>query len=165
MKKIIFAACALIVASASFAQGVGVSVSVGEPGFYGQIDIGHVAPPALIYSTPVLVARPAYGYVEQPLYLRVPPEHVRYWSRYCDAYHACGRHVYFVQDHWYNNVYAPQYRIHAHEWYGQHDRYEDHARYERYEDHHERRYEDRHDDRRDWRNEYRGNEHGEYQYR
>jgi len=131
-------------------------VSVGEPGFYGQIDIGHVAPPALIYATPILVARPAYGYVEQPLYLRVPPEHVRYWSRYCDAYHACGRHVYFVQDHWYNNVYAPQYRMHAQEWYGEHARYEDH---------HDRRYEDRRDERRDWHHEHRGNEHDEYRYR
>jgi len=164
MKKIIFLACALLAASASFAQGVGVSVSVGEPGFYGQIDIGHVAPPAVIYSTPVIVARPAVGYISEPLYLRVPPEHVRYWSRYCDAYHACGRHVFFVQDHWYTNVYAPQYRAHAHEWYGEHGRYEEH-REPRYEEHREQRYEERHDERRDWHGENRGNEHGDYQYR
>jgi hypothetical protein len=49
-------------------------------------------------------------YVEAPLYLRVPPGHIKKWSKHCRAYNACGRQVYFVQDNWYNNVYAPQYR-------------------------------------------------------
>ncbi len=44
------------------------------------------------------------------MYMRVPPGHAKKWSKHCAAYNACGRPVYFVQDSWYNNTYAPQYR-------------------------------------------------------
>ncbi|MFZ6847242.1 hypothetical protein [Undibacterium sp. RuRC25W] len=174
MKKLILAALvagALFSASAGFAQGVNVSVSVGEPGFYGQIDIGHVSPPAVVYAQPVIVGQPAVGYVTEPLYLRVPPEHFRHWKRYCDYYHACGRRVYFVQDNWYSRVYAPQYREHAHEWYPErgHEHYEERGRQDhdngRRDDRHDDRHDDRrgehHEDRHDGRGENRG-EHGEH---
>ena len=153
MKKLAVAAFALLAAGSAFSQGVNLAVSVGEPGFYGQIDIGHVAPPAVIYAAPLIVARPVVGYIAEPIYLRVPPEHFRHWSRYCDAYRACGRHVYFVQDNWYSRVYAPQYREHGREWYGDHghDRYEEHGRYERHDE--------RHDDRQDGRGDGRGENH------
>lgn len=58
MKKLI-AALALTAAAATapaFAGNVGISISVGEPGFYGQIDIGGYGRPGLIYSQPVVLA-------------------------------------------------------------------------------------------------------------
>ena len=36
---------------------VGVSVSIGEPGFYGQLDLGNVARPSVQYSRPVIIRR------------------------------------------------------------------------------------------------------------
>ncbi len=88
----------------------GVSISVGEPGFYGRIDIGNDPPPRLIYGEPVIVRRVKTWY--PPIYLRVPPDHRRNWYRHCDAYGACGRPVYFVDDGWYQDVYVPRYREH-----------------------------------------------------
>lgn len=95
---------------ASMAQ-VGVSISIGEPGFYGQIDLGDYPPPSLIYSRPVVIARgPVYD--DMPIYLRVPYAHYRDWRHYCGRYDACGRPVYFVRDSWYKGVYVPRYREH-----------------------------------------------------
>ncbi len=105
------------------AADVGVSVSVGEPGFYGQINIGGFPPPELIYSRPVLVAPPV-GYAPPPMYLRVPPGYERHWGRHCRKYHACGVPVYFVRDQWYRNVYVPHYREH---WRGRDDHGGDHG--------------------------------------
>lgn len=85
-----------------------VSVSIGQPGFYGRIDIGGFPAPALIYPEPVLI-RPA-PIAAPPIYLRVPPGHARDWRRYCDRYSACGRPVYFVQDSWYQQEYIPRYQ-------------------------------------------------------
>lgn len=85
-----------------------VSVSIGQPGFYGHIDIGGYPAPALIYPEPMII-RPA-PVAAPPLYLRVPPGHAKNWRRYCDRYSACGRPVYFVQDDWYRHEYAPRYQ-------------------------------------------------------
>lgn len=99
---------ALTLAAPAIAADVGVSINIGEPGFYGRLDLGNAPQPQLIYAEPVIVqhvvVRPA------PVYLRVPPGHEKHWDRYCSAYRACGRPVYFVQDNWYRNVYAPDYR-------------------------------------------------------
>lgn len=109
MKRLLFATVLAATASApALAADVGVSVSVGEPGFYGRIDIGDFPQPALIYPQPVMVAPVPVG--GPPLYLHVPPGQYKKWSRYCDRYDACGRPVYFVQDRWYNDTYVPQYR-------------------------------------------------------
>lgn len=109
MKRLLFAtAIAAAVSAPALAADVGVSISVGEPGFYGRIDIGDFPQPAVIYPRPVVIAPvPVAG---PPLYLRVPPGQYKKWSKYCGRYDACGREVYFVQDHWYNDVYAPRYR-------------------------------------------------------
>lgn len=115
MKKHFTTLAGLLVASSfvvSTAQAdVGVSVSIGQPGFYGQIDVGDYYPrPQVLYAQPrVIYVQPAYQYAE-PIYLRVPPGHARRWSSYCGRYNACGRPVYFVQDSWYQNVYAPRYQ-------------------------------------------------------
>lgn len=108
MKQLILAASLLAISSVCAAQDVGVSINIGQPGFYGRIDIGNTAPPVL-YREPIIVQRPA-RYIAEPLYLRVPPGHAKKWSKHCAAYHACGRRVYFVNDDWYLNEYAPRYR-------------------------------------------------------
>jgi hypothetical protein len=86
----------------------GISISIGDPNYYGQIQIGNVPPP-LIYANPIIV-QPVPGYIAAPLYLRVPDYQVRNWRAYCGGYHACNRRVYFVNDSWYRNTYVPQYR-------------------------------------------------------
>jgi hypothetical protein len=113
MKKLFIALAltASAVAAPAFAD-VGVSIRIGEPGFYGRLDIGDYDRPRIINSRPVIVTR-GYQY-ESPIYVRVPPGHQRNWKRYCDRYDACGRPVYFVRDEWYRDVYAPHYRK-AHE--------------------------------------------------
>ncbi len=103
------AALVAITASApALAADVGMSISVGEPGFYGQIDIGNVPRPVLVYPRPVVI-QPA-PFVAAPIYLHVPPGHAKHWGRHCAEYNACGRPVYFVQERWYNQIYVPQYR-------------------------------------------------------
>jgi hypothetical protein len=96
-------------AAPALAADVGVSISIGQPGFYGRIDIGDFPPPVLVYPQPIVVHR-AVGVVYEPIYLHVPPGHARKWSNYCGQYNACGRPVYFVQGGWYNDVYVPKYR-------------------------------------------------------
>lgn len=109
-KAALLAAALLALAGFAHAADVGVSINIGQPGFYGRIDIGDYPQPQLIYREPVLVQR-APRYVESaPIYLRVPPGHAKNWSKHCHKYHACNQRVYFVQDRWYNDVYAPRYR-------------------------------------------------------
>ena len=94
----------------AFAADVGVSVSVGQPGFYGRIDIGNAPPPVLIYPQPVVIQKVYVAQPPPPLYLHVPPGHAQKWSKHCHKYDACSRPVYFVKDDWYNNVYVPHYQ-------------------------------------------------------
>lgn len=110
MKRILFASALAALAAPTLAADVGVSVSIGQPGFYGQIDIGNYPRPQVIYAEPVIIQRAPVGVVRQPVYLHVPPGHARDWSKHCYRYDACGRPVYFVQDRWYNEVYVPRYR-------------------------------------------------------
>lgn len=115
IRSIAMAAClaGILHTTPSAAADVGVSVSVGQPGFYGRIDIGTFPAPPVIYPQPVVVAPAPIAVVQQPIYLRVPPGHVRNWSKHCARYNACGQRTYFVQDDWYHDVYAPAY-VHAH---------------------------------------------------
>ncbi len=97
-----------------FAADVGVSVSVGQPGFYGQIDIGDFPRPVLIYREPRLIEHGHRDYA--PIYMRVPPGHAKHWDKHCHDYNACGRRVYFVQDDWYNREYVPRYQQRHQNW-------------------------------------------------
>jgi hypothetical protein len=148
MKKLIaaLALTAAAVTEPAFAGNVGISISVGEPGFYGQIDIGGYGRPGLVYGEPVVLAPRYRAYA--PVYIRAPRDHYRNWGRYCGRYNACSRPVYFVRDEWYSNVYAPRYRQNYH---GR-DRRDDRRDYHdnRRDDHRDRR-DDRRDDRNDWR--------------
>jgi hypothetical protein len=110
MNRLLFAALLGTFAFPTFAADVGVSISVGQPGFYGQIDIGNISPPPVVYAQPVVIARSPEYVSAQPIYLHVPPGHEKHWSKHCGEYHACGRPVYFVRDDWYNNEYVPHYR-------------------------------------------------------
>lgn len=110
MKRLLCMLMAAAVAAPAFASDVGVSVSVGQPGFYGRVDIGNLPPPRVMYAEPVVVAPAPVGVVREPIYLRVPPGHARHWRKFCARYNACGQPVYFVQDSWYNDVYVPYYR-------------------------------------------------------
>ena len=88
--------------------------AVGQPGFYGRIDIGNAPPPVLIYPQPVVIQKVYVAQPPPPLYLHVPPGHAQKWSKHCHKYDACSRPVYFVKDDWYNNVYVPHYQqVHA----------------------------------------------------
>lgn len=108
MKRLLFAAVLATAAVPAFAADVGVSISVGQPGFYGRIDIGGYPPPQFVYSQPVLIERVAVN--RPPIYLRVPPNHAKHWRNYCHHYNACGERVFFVQDNWYHREYVPRYQ-------------------------------------------------------
>jgi hypothetical protein len=112
MKRFLFAAAAVVAAVTvpAFAADVGVSVQVGEPGFYGRIDVGNFPQPQVIYAKPVVIQPVPVGVVREPIYLRVPPGHAKNWRKHCHQYNACGQPVYFVKDGWYNKEYAPRYR-------------------------------------------------------
>jgi hypothetical protein len=110
MKNFLCAACLAMSVTPAFATDVGVSITVGQPGFYGQLDIGHISPPQLVYPQPVVIQRAPEFVSAPPIYLHVPPGHEKHWSKHCAEYHACGRPVYFVKDDWYNKEYVPQYQ-------------------------------------------------------
>ena len=109
MERFLIAAAAATVTAPALAADVGVSVSIGQPGFYGQLDIGNFPPPQVIYRHPMVVER---GVPDNrpPVYLRVPPGHAKHWSKHCREYNACGERVFFVQDGWYNREYVPRYQ-------------------------------------------------------
>lgn len=108
MKSLIIAA-AMLGASLSAQAQTNVSIQIGQPGFYGRIDLGDFRQPPVVYAQPIIIERHA-RIAPEPLYLRVPPGHMKKWSKHCGRYNACGRQVYFVRDDWYTNTYAPRYR-------------------------------------------------------
>jgi len=145
--KRFFVAAAIAAAALStpaLATDVGVSINIGQPGFYGRLDIGGFPAPALIYPQPVMIERVPVA--RPPLYLRVLPGHAKHWRRHCHEYHACGERVYFVRDDWYNREYIPRYQERHGRDYDRDERRDDF----RYDDRHEHRGDDhrrrRHDD-------------------
>lgn len=110
MKHFLLGAALATLVGSALAADVGVSVNIGQPGFYGRIDIGNVPQPRLIYAQPMIIQQAPMGYARQPIYLRVPPGHEKHWDKNCHKYNACGQPVYFVQDSWYRNEYVPAYR-------------------------------------------------------
>ncbi len=101
-------AVAVTISTPVFAADVGVSISIGEPGFYGRLDIGDYPQPQVIYRRPMIIERNSMN--RQPVYLRVPPGHARNWRKHCRKYDACGEQVYFVRDSWYSREYVPRYQ-------------------------------------------------------
>ena len=99
---------ALLWGGTVYAADVNVSVNLGQPGFYGRIDLFDLPRPPLLFPQPVIIA-PVVGVVRQPIYLNVPPGHAKDWKKHCGKYNACGERVYFVQQGWYDDVYIPHY--------------------------------------------------------
>jgi hypothetical protein len=123
MKRILAAVALAACVLPTFAQQVGVSVQVNQPGVYGRIDIGNVPqPPVVIYPQPVVIQPTPVAVYQAPIYLRVPPGHERRWAHYCGRYGACGQPVYFVREDWYQRQYVP-----AH-WHGRGHDHDDHGR-------------------------------------
>ena len=112
MKRFLFALVTIMAIGniPAFAADVGVSVSIGQPGFYGRIDIGNAPQPEFINPQPIVIQPVPRGRTFQPIYLRVPPGHQKNWSKHCGEYNACGQPVYFVKDEWYNDKYVPHYK-------------------------------------------------------
>jgi hypothetical protein len=146
--KLLIAGAALLAAAIPALAQTNVSISVGQPGFYGRIDLGDFGPPPVVYSQPVIVEQTRY-YEAAPVYLRVPEGHRKHWSKWCGRYNACGQRVYFVQDNWYTNTYVPRYR----------EVYREHNRAPERHDYYQRPPE-RHEYREEWHGEH-GRGHGE----
>lgn len=142
MKRLLFFAAALAATTPfpALAADVGVSVSIGQPGFYGRIDIGGYPPPRILYREPRVMYRSSLQ--RPPIYMNVPPGHAKNWRKHCREYNACGERVYFVQNTWYEREYIPHYQK-------QHgDRRDD-------------RRDDHKNDRRDKQGDRHGNDHGQ----
>jgi hypothetical protein len=154
--RTLFVGAALIGAAVPALAQTNVSINIGQPGFYGRIDIGDFGPPPVYVQQPIIVREVRHVRAE-PVYLRVPPGHRKNWSRHCGRYSACGRPVMFVRDDWYTNTYAPRYRERHHGYraerhevrqvvhYGDHrshrdDRHDRHDKHERKHDRHERKH-------------------------
>jgi hypothetical protein len=110
MRFFLLAAAAVMTSVPAIAADGGVSVTIGQPGFYGHIEIGNLPRPPVIFPQPVIVKPLPVGTVHEPVYLRVPPGHAKNWRKHCHKYSACSQPVYFVQDSWYKEVYVPEYR-------------------------------------------------------
>lgn len=108
MKRFLLVAAMAATALPALAADVGVSISIGQPGFYGRIDIGDYPTPQLLYRRPMVIERGAMD--GPPIYLRVPPGHAKNWRKHCHEYNACREQVYFVQDRWYQKQYVPRYQ-------------------------------------------------------
>ncbi len=119
------AALLAIAPATATAADVAVSIQVGQPGFYGRIDVGALPAPPVIYQQPIVVMPAPMTVAQRPIYLRVPPGHAKKWDKHCHRYNACGQQTYFVTENWYSTVYAPAYHHH-------HDRDRRGAREERH---------------------------------
>jgi hypothetical protein len=108
MKRLLFAAVLATATVPALATDVAVSISIGQPGFYGRLDIGGYPPPQVIYREPRVLYRTAMS--RPPIYLHVPPGHAKNWRKHCREYNACGERVYFVQNDWYEREYVPRYQ-------------------------------------------------------
>ena len=91
---------------AAAGTNVGVSIGINQPGVYGRIDIGNMAPPPVVYAHPVLIAPAPVVVHQRPVYLYVPPGHQKNWRKHCAAYGACAQPVYFVRESWVQEQHA-----------------------------------------------------------
>jgi hypothetical protein len=92
----------------ALASDVGMPFSIGQPGFYGQLDLGGYPQPRVLYRQPIIIERILMD--RPPIYMNVPPGHAKHWGKHCREYNACSERVFFVQDNWYNREYVPRYK-------------------------------------------------------
>jgi len=108
MKRLLIAAVFATATTSIGAADIGMSINIGQPGFYGRIDIGDYPQPRVLYRQPWVISRVAAH--RPPIYMHVPPGHAKNWRKHCSEYDACDERVYFVQDRWYRNEYVPRYQ-------------------------------------------------------
>lgn len=153
MKRFLIAATLAAAAlSASLPATAQVSVSIGQPGFYGRLDIGGFPTPALLFPEPVMIQRVPSG--RPPLYLRVPPAMPGIGAGIAIVTARVASAFISFQDNWYRQEYAPRYRE-RHVGYRNDYRGEERRNYRRQERHEERR-----DYRREERRDFRGDDWG-----
>ena len=110
--KLILLAILLTTASASVVASDGSTASrIGQSRYYGRLDFGDYPPPQLVNPWPRAIRTVSMG--RPPVYMYVPPEHARNWSKYCRNYNACGERVFFVQNYWYEHEYFPHYQAYS----------------------------------------------------
>ncbi|MEN6376135.1 MAG: hypothetical protein ABFD75_15320 [Smithella sp.] len=145
MKRFFFIVLLIAFAVSAEAADVGVSVSIGQPGFYGQIDIGDFPRPQVIFPKPVLIAPVPVGVAPPPpVYVHIPPGHEKKWNKHCHKYNACDRPVYFVRDRWYNETYVPAYQArHGHPG-GPDNHHDKHHGKDKHRDKHKNHHKDHH---------------------
>lgn len=141
---IVLAAVAVTITTPVLAADVGVSLSIGQPGFYGRLDLGNIPQPQVIYRQPIAIEQVTLE--RPPIYLRVPPAHSKHWRKYCHEYNACGERVFFVQDNWYNREYVPRYQEQHRD---RRDERRDERRDDRRDEHRDDHRDDRHENNRD----------------
>ena len=110
MKRLLFALIVAVPTIPALAGDVSATIGINQPGFYGQINIGDVPRPVVIYSAAGLGPTSRQMVYVEPIYVRVPPGHEKHWSKHCADYGACGRPVYFVREDWYQTYYVPRYQ-------------------------------------------------------
>jgi hypothetical protein len=108
MRRSTCIAIAALFATPAFSAESSVSVTMGQPGFYGRIDIGDVPHPDLISPQPIIIK--AVGGPRAPMYFHVPPGHAKDWAKHCAKYNACSERVFFVRSQWYDSVYVPHHQ-------------------------------------------------------
>ena len=147
MRYLLFAILITCFSTSVLASDFGLSINIGQPGFYGQINLGNNYPrPQVIYPQPVLVreARSNVWEHQSSVYLHVPSHHSSNWHQHCHRYQACNQSVYFVRENWYSDVYTPHYNSYSNRrgnvnYQGRHD--DDHR-----DDYRERRHDSHRDD-------------------
>ena len=109
MKQLLIAAAVVAATiTSAHAADVGVPLTVGQPGFYGQIDIGNFPQPQVINPQPVIILRgrtSARRFIFA--YRRVTPN-IGASTAACTTPAASA--LFFVQDNWYNREYVPRYQ-------------------------------------------------------
>lgn len=126
MNRLLFATVLAITSTFSLTAQAEVSISIGQPGFYGRIDTGGYPQPRLVFPQPIIITpTPSHP---TPVYLHVPPGHAKDWGKHCHQYNACGEAAYFVQDDWYEREYVPRYQEH-------HGRHLDQGKHEQKREH------------------------------
>ena len=111
-----------LLATAPLQAQVGLTIQLGQPGYYGPVSPAGLGLNQLLYPQP-MIGQPRYGTRAesfQPLYLRVPPGQAKNWRNNCQRYGACDRKVYFVQDSWYNQTYVQRNRMQPQDHRGPH---------------------------------------------
>ena len=108
MKRLLCTVAMIATVTPILAADMGASLTIGQPGFYGRLDIGDYPQPAVIYRRPVVIERVPVD--RPPVYMHVPPGQAKHWAKHCRKYNACDERVYFVQDSWYSREYVPRYQ-------------------------------------------------------